>query len=59
LSDTTLPTPDQINVYNSLDEQQACAHFLGKTLDGQIYAGLHERYVALQRRLDGYSISSG
>lgn len=28
-----LPTKDEINVYNSLDEITACSHFLDKTLE--------------------------
>jgi len=28
-----IPTHNDINVYNSLDEQSACDHFLGKNLD--------------------------
>ena len=29
----TLPTRQEINVHDSLDEQSACEHFLGKTLE--------------------------
>jgi hypothetical protein len=29
----TLPTREEINVYDSLDERVACDHFLGKSLD--------------------------
>jgi hypothetical protein len=29
----SLPTREEINVYDSLDERIACEHFLGKTLD--------------------------
>jgi hypothetical protein len=29
----TTPTREEINVYNSLDEQYACENFLGKSLD--------------------------
>lgn len=28
-----LPTKEEINVHNSLDERSACEHFLGKTLE--------------------------
>ncbi|MEO8108808.1 MAG: hypothetical protein ABI594_02195 [Ginsengibacter sp.] len=28
-----LPTKDEINIYNSLDEIAACKHFLGKSLE--------------------------
>jgi len=28
-----LPTREDINVYNSLDEQKACDHFFGKTIE--------------------------
>lgn len=29
----SLPTKEEINVHNSLDERKACEHFLGKTLE--------------------------
>jgi hypothetical protein len=29
----TLPTREEINVFDSLDERSACEHFLGKSLD--------------------------
>jgi hypothetical protein len=29
-----LPTRDDINVHDSLDERSACEHFFGKTLEG-------------------------
>jgi len=28
-----IPTPNEINVYDSLDERSACEHFLGKNID--------------------------
>ena len=29
----TIPTRDEINIFDSLDEQEACKNFLGKSLD--------------------------
>ncbi|MCX6907435.1 MAG: hypothetical protein NTY01_05275 [Verrucomicrobia bacterium] len=33
MNSATLPTRQEINVYDSLDERSACEHFLGKTLE--------------------------
>lgn len=33
MNSATLPTRQEINVYDSLDERSACQHFLGKTLE--------------------------
>jgi len=47
---TNLPTREEINIHNSLDEQHACKMFLGKTLE-QAEMLFHENALFYQEDL--------
>ena len=47
---THLPTAEEINVFDSLDEQDAVKHFLGKDLE-QAEALFHENFLCYQEDL--------
>ena len=53
----TIPSHQDINVYDSLDERSACEHFLGKSLD-EADALFRENWLYYQEDLMFMGISA-